>query len=137
MANKIIETDASVDSFLESLSDPQQRADSDLLIKLMSRIVGSPAKMWGSNMIGFGQYHYKYDSGREGDFFLSGFAPRKGKLSIHVIAGFDRYSEELALLGKHKTSVSCLYIKCLAAIDILVLESIISDSVEFTRKLYS
>lgn len=136
-ANKIVETNASVAEFLRSLDDPQQRADSDVLIELMTRIVGRPAKMWGSSIVGFGQYHYKYASGREGDFFLSGFAPRKGKLSIHVIAGFERYGKQLEQLGKHKTTVSCLYIKSLAAINITVLESIISDSVETTRKLYS
>ncbi|MFK7863138.1 MAG: DUF1801 domain-containing protein [Pseudohongiellaceae bacterium] len=134
--NKIIESDAPVNEFLARLDSEQQRDDCEFLVEMMSRVVGSPAKMWGDSLIGFGSYHYKYDSGREGDFFLTGFAPRKGKLSIHVVAGFKNYAKELAQLGKHKTTVSCLYIKSLAGIDTCVLESMVASSVREIRRIY-
>lgn len=134
--NKIVETESSVEAFIATVDNLQQREDCAILVEMMSRVVGSPAKMWGNSLIGFGRYHYKYDSGREGDFFLSGFAPRKGKLSVHVVAGFSNYAKEVNKLGKHQTTVSCLYIKSLAVIDIAILESIVEDSVRATRAHY-
>lgn len=134
--NKTTETGADVDAFLETIEDAQKKADSVALRDMMERISGEPAKMWGPSIVGFGRYQYKYDSGREGEFMLTGFAPRKGNLSVYVMPGFDRYGEELARLGKHKTAKSCLSIKKLEDIDTGVLGEIVADSVAVMRERY-
>ena len=135
-SNKTVATDASVQKFIDALDSEQQRRDSLELIELMKRVTGSEPKMWGSSMVGFGQYHYKYASGREGDFFITGFAPRKTALSVYVMAGFDGYEEKLENLGPYKTGKSCLYLKNLDGIDRNVLEDIVSDSVALMRDRY-
>lgn len=131
--------DASVDAFLNGLesTDPQKTDDCRALIKIMQRATGEPPKMWGKSMVGFGSYHYKYESGREGDWFLTGFAPRKRELSLYIMPGFDRFAELMSNLGKHKTGKSCLYIKQLGDIDLDVLEQLVSESVEHMRQQYS
>lgn len=134
--NKTTETGADVDAFLETIEDAQKKADSVALRDMMERISGEPAKMWGPSIVGFGRYQYKYDSGREGEFMLTGFAPRKANLSVYVMPGFDRYGEELARLGKHKTAKSCLSIKKLEDIDTGVLGEIVADSVAVMRERY-
>ena len=96
----------------------------------MKRAVGAEPKMWGPSIVGFGHYHYKYASGRENDWFLAGFSPRKQDLTLYIMAGFDRYDALMTKLGKHKTGKSCLYLKRLADVDVAVLEELISASVK-------
>lgn len=134
--SKTNETDASVENFINSVDNDQKRRDSWDLIALLSEITGSEAKMWGSSLVGFGQYHYKYASGREGDFFITGFSPRKTALTIYIVPGFDGYEEQLAKLGPYKTGKSCLYLKNLEVVDRGALEEIIRDSVAVMRKKY-
>ena len=95
-----------------------------------------PPKMWGDTIIGFGSYHYKYASGREGDWFITGFSPRKQNLTIYIMNGFDRYTELMSQLGKYKTSKSCLYIKKMEDIDLEILSNLINESVKYMVKKY-
>ena len=134
--NKTVATDASVTEFIESVTDERKRVDSYELIELMRTITGHESKLWGSSLVGFDTYHYRYASGREGDFFITGFSPRKTALAIYIMPGFDGYSEQLQRLGPHKTGKSCLYVKNLDAIDRDVLEEIITDSVRVMREKY-
>ena len=134
--NKTVETDTSVEEFINAVDNDQKREDSWELLALMEKITGAPAKMWGSRLVGFGQYHYKYESGREGDFFITGFSPRKTALTVYIMPGFDSYEKQLAKLGPYKTGKSCLYLKKLDAIDRDVLEEIVTDSVAVMRKRY-
>jgi len=133
---KTTETDASVENFINSVDNDQKRKDSRDMIALMSEITGSEAKMWGSSLIGFGQYHYKYESGREGDMFITGFSPRKTALTVYIMPGFDGYEEQLGKLGPYKTGKSCLYLKNLEVVDRDVLAEIIRDSVAMMREKY-
>jgi hypothetical protein len=134
--NKTVETDASVEAFINAVDNEQKRRDSWDLIAMMESITGKPAKMWGSSLVGFGQYHYKYDSGREGDMFVTGFSPRKTALIIYIMPGFEGYEDQLSRLGPYKTGKSCLYLKNLEVIDRGVLEDIVTDSVAVMRKRY-
>ena len=135
-SNKTVETDASVENFINAVDNEQKRKDSWDMIALMKKITGEGPRMWGSSLVGFGQYHYKYESGREGDFFLTGFSPRKTALTVYVMPGFAGYGEQMEKLGPHKTGKSCLYLKNLDVIDRDVLEEIIRDSVAVMRKRY-
>ena len=135
-ANKTKETDGRVDDFIGAVDDERKRNDSRDLVELMRTITGAEPKMWGSSLVGFGRYHYQYASGREGDFFITGFSPRKTALTVYIMPGFDGYSDQLARLGPHKTGKSCLYLKNLDAIDRDVLEEIVSDSVRCMREKY-
>jgi len=135
-SNKTVETDAGVEDFINAVEQEQKRRDSWDLIALMKDITGSEPKMWGSSLVGFGQYHYKYESGREGDFFITGFSPRKAALTVYIMPGFDGYKEQMERLGPHRTGKSCLYLRNLNAIDREVLEEIIGDSVEVMRQRY-
>jgi hypothetical protein len=124
-------TEVSVDSFLNGVADEQQRADANQLVKIMKEITGQPGKMWGPTMVGFGDYHYVYDSGHEGDTFLAGFSPRKNAMVLYFMAGLEeRFSTQIAKLGKAKTSKGCLYIKKLADVDLAVLRDMIRKNVE-------
>ena len=134
---KTQKNDASVEDFIDSVSDAQKREDSFAVLELMREVTGEEPAMWGTNMVGFGSYHYKYASGREGDWPLAGFAPRKRELTLYIMAGFERYEELLAKLGKHKTGVSCLYIKRLADVDSTVLKEIVSASVKHMKQTHS
>ena len=135
-SNKTIETSASVENFINAVDSEQKRKDSWEMIEMMTRVTGSEPKMWGSSLIGFGSYHYKYASGREGDFFITGFSPRKSAFTVYIMPGFERYEEQLEKLGPFKTGKSCLYLKNLDAIDRQVLEEIIRDSVAVMRERY-
>ena len=135
-ANKTIANDTSVNAFIDTVEDERKRADSHELIELMRTITGHEPKLWGSSLVGFDSYHYRYASGREGDFFITGFSPRKTALAIYIMPGFDDYAEQLQRLGPHKTGKSCLYVKNLDAIDRDVLEEIIRDSVSAMRERY-
>jgi len=134
--NKTVATDATVGDFIEALEDRRIREDSRQLLVLMQQITGHEARMWGGSMVGFGNYHYRYESGREGDFFLTGFAPRKSALSVYIMPGFERFRSQLGKLGPHKTGKSCLYLKNLDSIDRDVLAEIIRDSVAYMRANY-
>jgi len=129
--------DASVAAFLNAVEDEEKRADSFKLLKMMQEISGKPAKMWGAAIVGFGSYHYVYASGREGDWMLTGFSPRKSSLSVYLMAGFDQLGNELANLGKHKTSKGCLYVKKLSDIDEKILCGMLKKSIEIIKKRYN
>ena len=133
---KTKENDASVKDFLDDVEDEQKRTDSYTLLKMMEKISGEPPKMWGEAIVGFGSYHYVYTSGRQGDWMLTGFSPRKANISIYLMAGFDQLGDELAMLGKHKSSKGCLYIKKLSDIDEKVLQVMIKKSIMLTKKIY-
>ena len=135
-ANKTVPTRASVTEFIRTLDSSQRRNDSKLIMKMMRQITGHRPVMWGDSLIGYGKYHYVYDSGREGDAFLTGFSPRKQNMVIYIMPGFKSYSGLLKKLGKHKNSVSCLYFNTLADLDGQVLEQLIEKSVVEMRKRY-
>ena len=127
---KTVPNDQSVDAFLAAIEDARKRADCMTLRALMQEVTGEPAQMWGDAIVGFGSYHYKYASGREGDWFLTGFAPRKQALTVYIMAGFDDYDALMARLGKHTTGKSCLYIKRLDDVDLDVLRELVRRSVD-------
>ncbi len=120
--------------FINSVEHPVRKADAIQVFKLMQKISGDKGSMWGPSIIGFGQYHYKYASGREGDWFLTGFSPRKTSLTLYIMPGFSRYESLLAKLGKHKTGKSCLYINKLKDVNMDVLEELIRESVELLKR---
>lgn len=121
-------TKASVRKFIEAVPSDTKRRDSKALITLMQRLAGEKPVMWGPTMIGFGQYHYKYDSGHEGDCFRIGFSPRKAALTLYVMTGFERYPALMKRLGKYRAGKSCLYVNKLEDIDLGVLEQMIKVS---------
>ncbi|MFW9967452.1 MAG: DUF1801 domain-containing protein [Candidatus Thorarchaeota archaeon] len=127
-------TDASVEDFLNSVEHPQRREDSFELLEMMKEITREEPTMWGPSIVGFGSYHYKYESGREGNMPLTGFSPRKRSLTVYIMSGFEGYNDLLEKLGKHKTGKSCLYINKLEDVDRSVLEKIISQSIEQRRQ---
>lgn len=114
-------TGASVDDFINGLSDATQRADATTLVALMERISGQPPVMWGSSIVGFDSYHYRYETGREGDMCTLGFSPRSKEFAIYFSNGLSLYAHELANLGPHRNGKSCLYVKRLDAVDVEVL----------------
>ena len=134
--NKTKATRASVADFINSIDDRQMRADARKVAAMMRRATGKRARMWGTSMVGYGTYHYRYASGREGDFMVTGFSPRKQALTVYIMPGFASFSKLMEKLGKYKTGKSCLYIKRLADVDEDVLERLIEDSVEHMRKKY-
>ena len=122
--------------FINAVEHPVRCADGLVLLDLMERLSGEPAAMWGPSIVGFGSYHYKYDSGREGDMCRIGFSPRKAELVLYLVDGFDGHADLLARLGKHRTGVSCLYIKKLADVDMAVLEQLITASLAHMDATY-
>ena len=130
-------TEASVEEFIAGVEDGARREDCRSLVEIMRRVTGEEPVMWGPSIVGFGSYHYRYASGREGDWMLAGFSPRKRELTVYVMAGFKGAEEALARLGKHRASSgSCLYIRRLSDIDTGVLENLLRDSVEYLRRTY-
>ena len=127
---KTKQTEASVAAFLKGVGDETRRQDCEILAAIMKRAAKAEPKMWGTSIVGFGSYHYKYASGREGDWPVTAFSPRKQDLTLYIMAGFDRYEALLTKLGKHKTGKSCLYIKRLADVDLAVLKELITASVK-------
>lgn len=125
---------ASVKAFLASIQDNQKRKDALAVLKMMQDATGERPKMWGPSIVGFGKYHYKYESGREGDWFLTGFSPRKQALTLYIMSGFQRYDELMRKLGKHSTGSSCLYVKKLSDLDPKVLKELIRESVNQLKK---
>jgi len=136
MANKTVETSEDVAAFVAGIADDAQRADAEALIAMMADASGEPPVMWGSSIIGFGRYHYRYDSGREGDMARISFSPRKGKTVLYAIDGFPSHPELLARLGKHKTGQACLYIAKLADVDRDVLRELIDASLAEMERRY-
>jgi hypothetical protein len=126
--NKTKETDASVAAFIDAIPDARQRSDALEIAALMGQLSSNSAKMWGPSIIGFGSYHYRYESGREGDMCRIGFSPRKGKTVLYLVDGFSGYEDILARLGKHKIGKSCLYIKYVSDLDRGALTDLITGS---------
>jgi hypothetical protein len=123
-----------VQAFLNSVPDEKKRQDSFAILELMRRVTGKEPEMWGDSIVGFGSYHYKYKSGREGDWFLTGFSPRKQNITLYIMAGFDEYDKLLNKLGKHTTGKSCLYVKKIEDVDADVLKELVRQSVEHMIK---
>ena len=136
-APKTLPNDASVEGYLLSVENAERREDTRAVMVIMERITGHPPAMWGDSIIGFDTYHYKYASGREGDWMVSAVAPRKAALTIYIMAGFDRFSDLMDRLGKFKTGSSCLYLKKLSDADPEVLEELIKASVAYMRGTYA
>jgi hypothetical protein len=127
--------DASVEGFLNSVTDEQKREDCFEILKLMKQVTKETPKMWGSSIVGFGSYHYKGASGREGDWMLTGFSPRKQNLTLYIMGGFNSNKDLLKKLGKYKTSVGCLYIKKLDDVDRKVLKELVAESVRTMKNV--
>ena len=123
-------TDHSVEVFLNSVADEKKREGSHTILELMQEVTGEEPKMWGDSMVGFGSYHYRYASGREGDMFLTGFSPRQRNLTLYIMSGFDAYDDLLSRLGKFKTGKACLYVNKLEDIDLDVLRQLVRQSAE-------
>ena len=134
--NKTKPGKASVTAFVNGIEDKQKRSDVKKIAAMMREATGSRATMWGSSIIGFGSYHYKYASGREGDFMVTGLSPRKQALTVYIMPGFGRFESLMAKLGKYKTGKSCLYIKRLSDVDEQVLKRLIVGSVKYMRQNY-
>jgi hypothetical protein len=123
----------SVEKFLNSVKDEKKKADSFKVLELMKKITKEEPVMWGPSIVGFGKYHYKYASGREGEFFVTGFSPRKQNLTLYIMSGFKKYDGLMKKLGKYKTGSSCLYINKLEDVDLKVLKSLITESVKYMK----
>jgi len=134
--NKTKPNKTSVTAFINSIGDQQRRRDVKKVAGMMREATGSRARMWGANIVGYGQYHYKYESGREGDFMVTGFSPRKQALTLYVIPGFKHFGSLMTKLGKYRTGKSCLYIKRLSDVDEKVLKRLIVASVKYMRNNY-
>jgi hypothetical protein len=127
-------TNESVVAFLNTVEKEKQREDSFAILDLMKDVTGEEAKMWGTSIIGFGRYKYKYASGREGEWMLVGFSPRKRNLTLYIMPGFEHYETLLSKLGTYTTGKSCLYVKTLEDVDQDVLRELVSESVDHMKK---
>ena len=135
--NKTAETQTSVLDFINTFVDDEaKRNEAFELVKIMQKVTGFEAKMWGPSIIGFGSYHYKYASGHEGDAPLAGFSPRKAAISLYVYLSEEKREDLLSKLGKHRAAKGCIYIKKLSDINIEILKEMVSASVEYLQKLY-
>lgn len=133
---KTKETDQSVIEFIESVESPKKREDAFQLLKIFEETSGFKAKMWGPSIIGFGSYHYKYESGHEGDAPLVGFSPRKAKISLYFATGDTERDKLLENFGKHTSGKACVYINKLADVDEEILKNLIVQSIKFLKKMY-
>lgn len=133
---KTRKTAQSVAAFLNAIEDPARRKDCKTIARMMRNATGDKAAMWGAAIVGYGSYDYKYESGREGSWFVAGFSPRKQAISVYIMPGFKRFDRLMSKLGKYKTGKSCLYIKSLEDVDSDVLQELIELSVQHMRKLY-
>ena len=129
-------TKASVADFINAVADAEKREDARAVATLMAEVTGAPAQMWGASIVGFGRYRYRYASGRRGEFFETGFSPRKRALTLYIMPGFSEYGGLLEKLGGHSLGKSCLYIKRLADIDLAVLRELVTRSVQAIREKY-
>ena len=123
-----------VEAFINGVHDEKKRQDSFKILELMKKVTGNEPEMWGDSIVGFGSYPYKYESGREGDWFVTGFSPRKQSLTLYIMSGFDEYNQLLSKLGKHTTGKACLYIKKIDDVNMDVLEELVKKSVEHMGK---
>lgn len=135
--NKTKPTELSVIDFINAVENETKRNDCFRLIDIMKDLTGHEPVMWGDSLVGFGTYHYKYESGREGDFFLTGFSPRKTALTIYIMSGFKPFEDKLPQLGKYKTGSSCLYIKKLDDLDLPILKEMITYSIKYISTKYA
>lgn len=133
---KTKQNDASVEEFLGAVANDRRREDAFTVLELLKRVTGEAPRMWGTSIVGFGSYRYRYASGRTGEWPRIGFSPRKQNLTVYVMPGFSNYDEILSRLGKHRTGKSCLYLNKLADIDMDVLEELIGSSLEAMAELY-
>ena len=133
---KTTQNESDVNAFLAAVENPRRRADAGQLLALMQEVTGEPPKMWGPSIVGFGKYHYRYASGREGDSLVVGFSPRKQNLVIYIMPGFSDYDELLGRLGKFRTGRSCLYGNKLDDVDLGLLEQLVRESVEEMKRRY-
>ena len=131
---KTKQSDASVKEFLNKISDKERRDDCFAIAKMMEEATGEKPKMWGPSIVGFGTFHYKYDSGREGDWMLTGFSPRKNNLTLYLMMGFEKHGELMEQLGKYKTAKSCLYLKRLDDVHVPTLKKLIKASLKQLRE---
>ena len=136
MANKTIPTKADPHAFIAAIEQENKRADAQILMRVFQECTGWEPVMWGPTIIGFGQYHYKYQSGREGDFLATGFSPRKANFSVYIMPGYQNFGKILMRLGKHKTGASCLYFNKLADIDTDVLAELILEGLKSLNDKY-
>ena len=127
-------TQASVDDCLDAIQDEQMRQDCRTVAKIMQAVANAEPRMWGDSIVGFGSYHYRYASGREGDWPLTGFSPRKQNLTLYIMAGFEQYDDLLRKLGKHARGKSCLYIKRLSDVHLPTLKKLVQASVRHMQK---
>lgn len=134
--NKTVENEGDVLAFIHSVDNEKRKKDALKILEIMSEITRLDPKMWGPSIIGFGNYHYKYESGREGDFFKVGFSPRKQNTSLYIMGGFNRYDDLMSKLGKYKTGKSCLYVNKLEDIDLDILRNLIKESFSFMTEKY-
>ncbi|RZA32109.1 MAG: DUF1801 domain-containing protein [Lysobacteraceae bacterium] len=134
--NKTRANGASVRAYLDAIPDAARRQDCEALSALMERVTGKPPVMWGDSIVGFDSYHYKYDSGREGDAPLAGFASRKGDISIYLSCDDPPLQALLEKLGRHKMGKACLYLRCLGDVDLAVLEQLVHEAAAATRARY-
>jgi Domain of unknown function (DU1801) len=134
---KTKQTELSVDTYIDAIADDSRRQDCRALVKLMAKATNAEPKIWGSSIVGFGSYHYKYASGHEGDACLVGFASRKNDLTLYMMSGLERHDSLMATLGKHKTGNSCLYVKRLADIDLKVLAELVKLSVQEVKRRHA
>ena len=133
---KTKQNDASVEEFIGAVANDRRREDAFTVLDLLKRVTGEEPRMWGTSIVGFGSYRYRYASGRTGEWPRIGFSPRKQNLTVYVMPGFSNYDEILSRLGKHRTGKSCLYVNKLADIDMGVLEELIGSSLEAMAELY-
>ena len=134
--NKTKPTEINPHDFVAAIEHPTRRADAEQLLAFFARVTGMTPKMWGPSIIGYGSYHYKYESGREGDMCMTGFSPRKSNLVFYILPGYRDLGDRLDRLGKHKIGKSCLYVNKLADIDMDVLEEIVRFGVNYMRETY-
>lgn len=134
--NKTVQTTVSPIDFISTIEHPVRRKDAEELLRWFGDVTGYPAVMWGPSIIGFGRYHYEYESGRSGDFLITGFSPRKSNLSLYIMPGYQDLERYLERLGKHKTGAACLYINKLADIDISVLQELVLFGVGDVQQKY-
>ncbi len=128
--------EGSVSAFLDSVADERKRADSYAVLALMQEVTGEEPRMWGPGIVGFGAYRYRYESGREGEWPLTGFSPRKQNLTLYIMPGFDRYEALMERLGRYRTGKSCLYLKRLEDVDVGVLRELVDRPVSHMKSKY-
>lgn len=135
--NTTTPTDVDPHDFIAAVEHPTRRADAEVLLEMMGRVTGCAPQMWGPSIVGFGRYEYRYESGREGEFMLCGFSPRKANQVVYTMPGYAELDDQLSRLGKHRVGSSCLYVNKLADVDLAVLEEIVAAGVAHMRATHT